>query len=302
MAFRPDVLGNPAVGREPLVAALAVTAAALWLTRWPPGNAGVRVLHRHTAIDPWEVTMDLTDKVAVITGASRGLGAGLAGRFLERGLCVAACARHRPQLAGDEAKLLTQAADVTDAEAMEQLCAAAVSRFGRVDLWINNAGLLAPIGPLRENDPAQFALHIQVNVTGVFNGSRVFTRHVYERGGAGVLLNISSGAARNAYAGWSAYCAGKAAVDRMSEAIALEEADSGVRVHAVAPGIIDTDMQSLIRSCTPEQFPRVQKFLDLKAKDAFSSPGFVADRMLELAFDPAAADTAVLTTLPLEHG
>jgi benzil reductase ((S)-benzoin forming) len=87
----------------------------------------------------------------------------------------------------------------------------------------------------------------------------------------------------------------------MSEAMALEEAEHGLRVHAVAPGVIDTDMQTTIRNCTPEQFPRVQKFLDLKARDAFSSPAFVADRMLELAFDPQAADTPVLTTLPLEH-
>ena len=245
--------------------------------------------------------IDVTGKVAVITGASRGLGAGLAARFLERGLSVAACARHSPVLDGDRTRLLTEAADVTDAIAMEQLCAAAAERFGRVDLWINNAGLLAPIGPLRDNDPAEFAKHIEVNVVGVFNGSRAFIRHLHARGGDGVLLNISSGAARSAYAGWSAYCAGKAAVDRMSEAIALEEADSGVRVHAVAPGIIDTDMQSMIRACTPEQFPRVQKFLDLKTKDAFSTPAFVADRLLDLAFDPAAVDTPVLTTLPLEH-
>ncbi len=245
--------------------------------------------------------MDPTNKVAVITGASRGLGAGLAERFLERGLRVAACARRRPALADDESRLLTRAADVTDTDAMAQLCTAAVERFGRVDLWINNAGLLAPIGPLRDNDPGAFALHMQVNVVGVFNGSRAFIRHLHARGGDGVLLNISSGAARNAYAGWSAYCAGKAALDRMSEAIALEEADSGLRVHAVAPGIIDTDMQTMIRSSTPEQFPRVQKFLDLKTKGAFSSPPFVADRLLELAFDPSAADTPVLTSLPLEH-
>ena len=238
-------------------------------------------------------------RVAVITGASRGLGAGMAARFLERGLCVAACARRRPQL-DDHPQLLTQAADVTDTAAMEALCRAAAERFGHVDLWINNAGLLAPIGPLRDNDPAEFARNIEVNVVGVFHGSRAFIRHVRARGGAGVLLNISSGAARDAYAGWSAYCAGKAAVDRMSESIALEEAAGGVRVHAVAPGIIDTDMQEMIRSCTPEQFPRVQKFLDLKAKEGFSSPAFVADRLLELAFEPGREPAEVSTTLPLE--
>lgn len=244
--------------------------------------------------------IDLTDKVALITGASRGLGAGIAERFLARGLRVASCARSQPQPGGDAAKSLAVAADVTDAEAMQQLCDAAVDQFGHIDLWINNAGLLAPIGPLRDNDPGEFARHIAVNVVGVFNGSRAFIRHVRARGGEGVLLNISSGAARNAYAGWSAYCAGKAAVDRMSESIALEERDSGLRVHAVAPGIIDTDMQAMIRNCSPEQFPRVQKFLDLKANEGFSSPAFVADRLLELAFDPNLRPQAVAISLPLE--
>ncbi|MFW6258832.1 MAG: SDR family oxidoreductase [Halochromatium sp.] len=245
---------------------------------------------------------DLTHKVALITGASRGLGAGLATRFLERGLRVAACARTQPALAGAADRVLTMAADVTDSEAISRLCEAAVARFGRIDLWINNAGLLAPIGPLRDNDPAAFARHIEVNVVGVFNGSQAFIRHLRARGGEGVLLNISSGAARNAYAGWSAYCAGKAAVDRMSESIALEETDSGLRVHAVAPGIIDTDMQAMIRDCSPEQFPRVQKFLDLKANDGFSSPAFVADRLLDLAFGPDGAEQPVAMSLPLEKG
>jgi NAD(P)-dependent dehydrogenase (short-subunit alcohol dehydrogenase family) len=240
------------------------------------------------------------DKVAVITGASRGLGAGLAQRFLARGLRVAACARSQPQLEGDGSALLSMAADVSKADAIEAFCAATLERFGRIDLWINNAGLLAPIGPLRENDPAELARHIEVNVLGVFYGSRAFIRHLHDRGGDGVLLNISSGAARNAYAGWSAYCAGKAAVDRMSEAIALEERDSGLRVHAVAPGIIDTDMQALIRSCTPDQFPRVQKFLDLKASEGFSSPAFIAERLLELAFEPSAAEQPVAISLPPE--
>ncbi|WP_462320474.1 SDR family oxidoreductase [Halochromatium sp.] len=245
--------------------------------------------------------IDLTNKVALITGASRGLGAGLAKRFLQRGLRVAACARSQPELAGDASKALAVAADVTDAEAMQRLCDTTTERFGRIDLWINNAGLLAPIGPLHDNDAAAFARHIEVNVVGVFNGSRTFIRHLHARGGEGVLLNISSGAARNAYAGWSAYCAGKAAVDRMSESIALEEANRGLRVHAVAPGIIDTDMQAMIRDCSPEQFPRVQKFLDLKANDGFSSTTFVADRLLDLAFDPNQSQQAVALSLPLEE-
>jgi NAD(P)-dependent dehydrogenase (short-subunit alcohol dehydrogenase family) len=241
--------------------------------------------------------VDYAGRVAVITGASRGLGAGLSAAFLHRGLNVAACARSRPACESQE-HCLTRALDVTDAAALDAFTAETVERFGRIDLWVNNAGLLEPIGPLRELDPAAIARHIDVNVCGVFYGSRALVRHLHERRGEAVLINISSGAARSAYAGWSAYCAAKAAVDRMSESLWLEEADQGLRVHAVAPGIIDTDMQALIRNCSPEQFPQVQKFLDLKAADRFSTPEFIADRLLELAFDPAHRTADVLVSLP----
>jgi NAD(P)-dependent dehydrogenase (short-subunit alcohol dehydrogenase family) len=70
----------------------------------------------------------------------------------------------------------------------------------------------------------------------------------------------------------------------------------------VAPGIIDTDMQALIRDCDRERFPMVDKFLDLKARDAFSTPEFIAERLLALAFDPAAATDEVLVSLPRERG
>lgn len=240
---------------------------------------------------------DLYDRVAVITGASRGLGAGMARFFLDRGLRVAVCARTRPPF-DDNAHSLARALDVTDQAGVASFCTETVERFGRIDVWINNAGLLAPIGPLRKNDPAEFARHIAVNVVGTFHGSQAFIRHLHDRGGDGVLVNISSGAARNAYAGWSAYCAGKAAVDRMSESIALEENRHGLRVHAVAPGVIDTDMQDMIRQCDPSQFPQVQKFVDLKNNDNFSTPDFVAEGILKLCFDPAYRTDKVLISLP----
>jgi benzil reductase ((S)-benzoin forming) len=243
---------------------------------------------------------DLRDRIAVITGASRGLGAGLARAFSDRGLAVAGCARSAPALAGGE-RALSSAVDVTDAAAVDEFCSEVVDRFGRIDLWVNNAGVLEPIGPLAELDPLALAQHIDVNINGVFNGSRAFIRHVRERDGGGVLINISSGAARSAYAGWSAYCAGKAAVDRLSECIALEEREHGLRVHSVAPGIIDTDMQALIRDCDRDRFPMVDKFLDLKARDAYSTPEFIAERLLELAFDPAGETQDVLVSLPRER-
>ena len=241
--------------------------------------------------------VDAAGRVAVITGASRGLGAGMAHFFLRHGMRIAVCARTQPSF-DDDHRSLVRALDVTDHTAVASFCAETVERFGRIDLWINNAGLLAPIGPLRENDAADFARHIAVNVVGTFHGCQAFIRHLHDRGGEGILINISSGAARNAYAGWSAYCSGKAAVDRMSESIALEETDHGLRVYAVAPGVIDTEMQSMIRQCDPSKFPQVQKFVDLKDKENFSTPEFVAEGILRLCFDPAYRRDDVLVSLP----
>jgi benzil reductase ((S)-benzoin forming) len=160
-----------------------------------------------------------------------------------------------------------------------------VERFGTLDLWINNAGILPPIAPLREITSNEYRRHIEVNVLGVFSGASAFVRHRRLLGqGGGVLVNISSGAGRNGYAGWSAYCAAKAAVDLMTECVSLEERGTGLRAYALAPGVIDTQMQELIRNSTPEQFPTVEKFRQLKANQAFHTPEWVAERILELAF------------------
>jgi NAD(P)-dependent dehydrogenase (short-subunit alcohol dehydrogenase family) len=176
----------------------------------------------------------------------------------------------------------------SDAEAMEEFATSVVDRFGRVDLWVNNAGVLAPIGPLADAEPEDLARHIEVNVTGVLLGSRWFARHVRLRGGGGVLVNMSSGAARRPYLGWAAYCAAKAAVDHCSDVLALEGRSYGLRVYAVAPGVVDTDMQAMIRDTDESDFPEVGQFVELHARGAYNSPSWVADRVLDLAFSGAA--------------
>jgi NAD(P)-dependent dehydrogenase (short-subunit alcohol dehydrogenase family) len=88
------------------------------------------------------------------------------------------------------------------------------------------------------------------------------------------------------YEGWGAYCAAKAGLLHLTRCVAAEEAGSGLRALSVAPGIVDTAMQELIRSSTPEQFPQLERFKDLKRDDAFNSPEFVAAHLLAVAFDP----------------
>ena len=205
----------------------------------------------------------------------------MAARFAAAGLRLGLAARTEPATpAGAEA--VTASVDVTDAAAVDRFCAGVVERFGRIDLWVNNAGVLEPIAPLRDADPAGVATNVEVNVLGVMYGSAAFARHVRSRPGGGVLVNITSGAATNPYAGWAAYCASKAAVDQLTRVVAIEEADAGLRAHAVAPGIVDTDMQATIRATSEDRFPSVERFRDLARAGAFNTPPWVADQVLRL--------------------
>ena len=247
-------------------------------------------------------------RVAVVTGASRGLGAGLALYFAGEGMHLGLCARHRPVLAArtrptahdghvvsSEAPVLS-AVDVTDRDALARFAAAVIAAFGRIDLWVNNAGLLGPIGPLAAaaGGSAEIARTIEVNVTGVLHGTAVFAEHVRAREGTGTLVNISSGAATNPYEGWAAYCASKAAVDQLTRVVALEEARHGLAAYAVSPGLVDTDMQAAIRATDRASFPQVDRFRRAATEHRFNSPAWVAAHILALAFGPERPGTVVV--------
>jgi benzil reductase ((S)-benzoin forming) len=242
------------------------------------------------------VIASASGRVAVVTGASRGLGAGLAVHFAAAGLHLALCARHQPALVARtrarahdghvvaaETPVLA-AVDVTDRPALERFADEVVTRFGRIDLWVNNAGLLGDIGPVAEADPAASARTVEVNVTGTLHASAVFAAHVRRRPGPGVLINISSGAASAPYEGWGAYCASKAAVDQLTRVLELEEARHGLRAYALSPGLVDTDMQAAIRASDERDFPQVERFRRAAAERRFNSPAWVGDHILAIAF------------------
>ena len=236
--------------------------------------------------------------MAVVTGASRGLGAGLASTFAEHGFRLGLCARTRPT-APPGAEALTVAADVTDAEALDRFGSMVIDRFGRIDLWVNNAGVLEPIDFLADADTAALAHHVDVNVKGVLFGSRTFARHVRQRDGTGVLVNMTSGASRTIYEGMAVYCASKAAVDMATQVVAREEAPHGLLAYAVAPGVVDTDMQAQIRAADEADFPEVARFHQMAADGSFNSPAWVAAHLLALAFGPVRPD-GVTVRLPAE--
>jgi benzil reductase ((S)-benzoin forming) len=245
------------------------------------------------------MSASVAGRTAVITGASRGLGAGMAKAMHQRGVKLALCARAEPVLSGEE-HVFTQQLDVSDERAVMQFAERAADALGHIDLWINNAGVLEPMSFIEQLDSGELMRHLAVNVGGVVHGCRAFATHLRQTSHHGVLINISSGAALKGYAGWGAYCASKAAVDRITECLQLEQGDR-MRAYAVAPGVIDTAMQEMIRSMTAEQFPMVDKFIQLKADNAFNTPGFVADRILDIAFDDNARPNEVVLRLPADR-
>jgi benzil reductase ((S)-benzoin forming) len=222
--------------------------------------------------------------VAVVTGASRGLGAGMAEVFATDGLRLGLCARTMPPVPASAPDTVVATVDVSDTAALDAFGASVVERLGRIDLWINNAGILEPVGPLATADPAALRRNVEVNVLGVFHGSAIFARHVRSRPGRGVLVNLVSGAATRPYEGWAAYCASKAAVVMVTEVVAEEERRNGLEAFALAPGVVDTGMQALVRSTRPEEFPEGDRFRRLHAEGRLVPPArvarFVLDRLV----------------------
>jgi len=224
--------------------------------------------------------------VAVVTGASRGIGAGLGVHFASQGLRLGLCARTVPT-APSGADVVAAAVDVGDAAAVDRFADEIVDRFGRIDLWVNNAGVLEPVGPLADADSAALERHVLTNVLGVMHGTAAFARHVRARAGEGSLVNISSGAAATPYRGWAAYCASKAAVEMVTEVVGLEEAGAGLLAYSVSPGVVDTDMQAMTRATPADVFPDVGRFLRLHEEGAFLTPDWIGACILERCLDPA---------------
>ena len=199
------------------------------------------------------MTSELVGKAAVITGASRGIGAATAKQLAEHGVSVVLAARTFRDIelvsadikrAGGVAE--TIACDVSrygDVHAAIEKCRSA---FGRLDILVNNAGIIDPIARITDSDPDAWNRVVDVNLKGVYHGLRA-ALPIMQAQGSGTIVNISSGAATSALEGWSHYCATKAAVLSLTKCAHKEYAEHGVRVVGLSPGTVATDMQISIR-------------------------------------------------------
>ncbi|MEN9400877.1 MAG: hypothetical protein RL632_1980 [Bacteroidota bacterium] len=215
-----------------------------------------------------------------ITGVSRGLGKAAAEKFLQEGYAVVGIGRssdlQHPNYAFVECDLSNATAISTfnfDKEATEIIL-------------INNAGQIGNIRRLSDQLEPDFEEVLQVNTLApmqlTWQCLRASTPQQKVK-----IANISSGAATRAIPGWAAYCASKAALDRFSETVQLEEIEKGnhVRIWSVAPGVLDTAMQEKIRSASPNDFSSSATFLDLKKNDELTTPQAAAEKLYRLIVD-----------------
>ena len=200
----------------------------------------------------------LEDKVALVTGATSGIGRAAAVALARAGAQVVASGRREAEgrAVVDEivrvgGTALFVAADLTREEEAARLVGAVVERFGRLDVAFNNAGVGGAAGPLRDMDEAAWRAQLDGNATSVFFSLR-HELPVMRAGGGGAIVNTASVLGTVGIAGAGAYVAAKHAVIGLTRAAALEEADAGIRVNAIAPAVVDTALSRATLLATPE--------------------------------------------------
>jgi NAD(P)-dependent dehydrogenase (short-subunit alcohol dehydrogenase family) len=244
----------------------------------------------------------LEGKVAIVTGASRGIGRAIATGFAEAGADVAVAARNENDLEtlvkeidGLGRKAIAVPTDVTDRDAIQNLVDKTVEEFGHLDVLVNNAGgsrFTAPIVALR---PEGWEKVIKLNLDSVFHATQIGAQAMLASGG-GSIIQMSSVAGIEGAQTLSFYSAAKGGVRLMSQAVAKELAQSGVRVNSIAPGWISTDLNAALRADE-----NLQKFMESTVPmGRFGEVEEIVGAAIYLASDASSYVTG--TTLVIDGG
>ena len=195
--------------------------------------------------------MSLQGKTVMITGASRGIGASAAQIFAEEGANVVLLARSADKIEmlakeiGNQA--FARACDISDQTDFAAAVSEGIDKFGKIDVLINNAGVVEPISHMATADPTDWGTTIDINLKGVFYGMHAVLPGMIAAGG-GTILSVSSGAAHGPVEAWSAYCASKAGAAMLTRSLDKEYRDKGIRAMGLSPGTVATQMQREIKA------------------------------------------------------
>ncbi|MEU8223059.1 SDR family oxidoreductase [Kribbella sp. NPDC048915] len=248
------------------------------------------------------VAKPLAGRVAVITGASSGIGESTAEQVAALGATVVVLARRAERLAElvtriekDGGRALALAVDVTDAAAVQAAADRVASEFGGADLLFNNAGVMLP-APIEERATEQWQHQIDLNITGLMNVIGAFTSQLVAAAaekGVADLINTSSIAAQNIYPGFAVYAGTKAYVTHLSRQLRAEFGPKKVRVTTIEPGITDTELQNHV---TDEG---AQQWLDgARQQMEWLTPDDIAETIGFVATQPARVNFQQVTIMP----
>lgn len=238
-------------------------------------------------------------KILIITGGSKGIGKGIIGAYLADGFSVYSIARS----ANVELTKLGVTQIEFDLTQVDQIANTFQSIFAQIGnaapekiTLINNAGTLGQIASLENVDTTTVSATFSLNLVAPFICCSSFINLTKNWSCAKTIINITSGAALKPYFGWSAYCSSKAALNMLSQTIALEqtEMDGGVKVLAIAPGVVDTDMQTQIRSTDEADFKDLKRFVSLKEDGGLNDATTVGQEIWRMDHDDSLVSGAIL--------
>jgi 3-oxoacyl-[acyl-carrier protein] reductase len=224
----------------------------------------------------------LSNQVALITGAGRGIGAAIASHLAGLGAAVVLCARSKDELDAQARSITAQGGkasalvcDVSDLSSVQELAAQIDKTYGRLDILVNNAGIGSFSGPLHEMTPQDWEKVLNTNLRGVFYCIRGFAPIMIRQGG-GHIVNVSSLAGKNALPNGAAYAASKWGLNGLSYSVAEELRAKGIRVSVVCPGSVDTDLsphegKNTNKMLKPDDVAHVVGMLVTQAPQSFVS-------------------------------